>query len=176
MWAVYIPPIRFADDGAPALKRAGNCTSLPYNSRMFAVTLTLMLTEGKIFGFSPMMLTFMGFGVVLVVGICWGIVEDVIGRYHGRNWPTAPAIIDLVSVAFIKDNALSPKADLADFSYKATLTYSYNSPDQQIGEYSRTFSDEEEAQAWVNSYKGETVNVHVDPRDPTRSVLREEDL
>jgi hypothetical protein len=28
------------------------------------------------------------------------------------------------------------------------------------------------ANRWVNSYKGETVRVHVDPRDPARSVLR----
>ena len=37
-------------------------------------------------------------------------------------------------------------------------------------------AQKDEAQAWANSYKGSTVMVHLDPRDPTRSVLREEDL
>jgi hypothetical protein len=60
--------------------------------------------------------------------------------------------------------------------YKATLTYTYNNPEQQMGDYSRDFANEADAKAWANSYKGETVKVHVDPRDPTRSVLRKEDL
>jgi len=42
--------------------------------------------------------------------------------------------------------------------------------------YSRSFGKKEDAEAWAASYKGEAVKVHVDPRDPTRSVLREEDL
>ena len=60
--------------------------------------------------------------------------------------------------------------------YKATLTYTYNNPEQQMGDYSRDCANEADAKAWANSYKGETVKVHVDPRDPTRSVLRKEDL
>jgi hypothetical protein len=35
---------------------------------------------------------------------------------------------------------------------------------------------EEDAHDWTASCKGRTVKVHVDPRDPTHSVLREEDL
>jgi hypothetical protein len=113
---------------------------------------------------------------MFLVAICWGIVEDWIERTHGRNWPTVPAVVEIVSVAFIKDNTLSPKADLDDFYFKATLTYTYNNPEQQMGDYSRDFADEGEANAWANSYKGETVKVHVDPCNPTRSVLRKEDL
>jgi hypothetical protein len=45
-----------------------------------------------------------------------------------------------------------------------------------MGDYSRRFGNEDDAKAWANSYKGETVKVHVDPNDRTRSVLREEDL
>jgi hypothetical protein len=115
-------------------------------------------------------------GAVILVAICWGIVEDWIKRTRGRNWPTVSAVIDVVSVAFIEDDIPSPKADLDDSYYKATLTYTYNNPEQQMGDYSRRFGNKEDAEAWANSYKGETVKVHVDPRDPTRSVLREEDL
>ena len=114
--------------------------------------------------------------VLIFVAVCWGIIEEWIERTRGRNWPTVSAVIDIVSVAHIEDDSLSPKADLDDSSYKATLTYTYNNPEQQMGDYSRSFGDKDEAQAWANSYKGETVKVHVDPRDPTRSVLREEDL
>lgn len=60
--------------------------------------------------------------------------------------------------------------------YKATLTYIYHYPEEQMGDCSREFGSKEYAESWANSYKGETVKVHVDPRDPTRSVLREEDL
>lgn len=112
----------------------------------------------------------------LLGAICWGAVEDVIERFHGRNWPTVSAVIDIVSIAFIPDEVPSPKADLSDSYYLATLTYSYRNPEQQLGDYSRRFGNKSDAEAWANSYKGETVKVHIDPRDPTRSILREEDL
>jgi hypothetical protein len=82
-----------------------------------------------------------------------------------------------VSVAYIEGNPiLSFKASSYNPYYQATLTYIYHYPAQQMGDYSRDFGKKEDAEAWANSYKGETVKVHVDPRDPTRSVLREEDL
>jgi hypothetical protein len=56
------------------------------------------------------------------------------------------------------------------------LTYVYRNPELQMGDYSRRFANEDDAKAWANSYKGETVKVRVDPRDPMRSVLRKEDL
>ena len=89
------------------------------------------------------------------------------------------AAIDIVSVACVEsDMAALPgmKASTNQPYYKATLTYLYKNPEQQMGDYSRRFGNEDDAKTWANSYKGETVTVHVDPRDPTRSVLREEDL
>jgi hypothetical protein len=115
-------------------------------------------------------------GTIMLVGICWQLLDKWIERTRGRNWPTVSAVVDVVSVAFCEDNTPSPKADLSFPYYTATLTYFYRNPEQQTGDYSRRFGDKEEAQAWTNSYKGSTVMVHVDPRDPTRSVLREEAL
>lgn|SRR5579863_3921607 len=117
-------------------------------------------------------------GAIICGAICWGAIEDWYERFHGLNWPTVSAVIDIVSVAFIDDDSLIPpsQASLDSSHYKATLTYTYNNPEQQMGDYSRDFADKDEANAWANSYKGETVKVHVDPRDPTRSVLRKEDL
>lgn len=103
---------------------------------------------------------------------------DWLERARCRNWPKVPALIDLVSVAFIDDDSLLPasKASVADSCYRATLTYTYHHPDEQMGDYSRDFGDKKDAEDWANSYKGETVNVYVDPRDPTHSILRDEDL
>jgi hypothetical protein len=118
------------------------------------------------------------FAAVLLGAICWGAVEDWFEHVHGRNWPTVDAVIDIVSVAFIPDDSLIPPSQpsLDSSHYKATLTYVYHSPEEQMGDYSRDFGNEDDAKAWANSYKCETVKVHVDPRDPARSVLRKEDL
>ena len=119
---------------------------------------------------------FLAAGAIMLVGICWQLLSKWIERTRGRNWGTVSAVVDIVSVAFCEDNTLRLKADLNFPYYLATLTYIYQNPEQQMGEYSRRFGDRDEAQAWANSYKGCTVTVHVDPSDPTRSVLRKEDL
>lgn len=113
-------------------------------------------------------------GAIMLVAICWDVVAALVKRKRGRNWPTVSAVIDVVSVAFIQDNF--PRYALDSSHYEAKLTYVYRYPEEQMGDYKRSFSSEEDATVWANSYKGETVKVHVDPRDPTRSVLREEDL
>jgi hypothetical protein len=115
-------------------------------------------------------------GTILLVAICWGAVEDWIERTRGRNWPTVSAVIDAVGVSVIEGKGISSAAVHYWPSYLATLSYSYRNPEQQKGDYSRSFGSKEDAEAWANSYKGETVKVHVDPRDSARSVLREEDL
>lgn len=92
-------------------------------------------------------------GAVLLVGICWGVVEELIERIRGRNWPTVSAVVDVVSVTFVPDDTPSMRA-YPDLSYYlATLTYAYRNPELQMGDYSRRFGDKDEAQAWANSYK-----------------------
>jgi len=115
-------------------------------------------------------------GTMILVAICWGAVEEWIERTRGRNWPTVSAVIDVVGVTVVEGKGISSAAVHYWPTYLATLTYSYRNPEEQMGDYSREFAKKEDAEAWANSYKGETVKVHVDPRDPTRSVLRKEDL
>ena len=114
-------------------------------------------------------------GVGLLVSICWNTVDVMIKRFYGRNWPTVSAVIDAVGVSLVESKIPSSGAVHNWPSYLA-LTYSYRNREQQMGDYSRQFAKQEDAEAWANSYKGDTVKVHLDPRDPTRSVLREEDL
>jgi hypothetical protein len=138
-----------------------------------SIAVAIMLAGGEVTGFEIKMFL-LAAGSAILVGICWGAVQEWINRSHARNWPTVTAVIDSVSVAFIQDNA--PRYALDSSHYNATLTYTYRDPEKHVGDYSRSFVKKEDAEAWANSYKGETVKVHVDPRDPTRSVLREEDL
>ena len=115
-------------------------------------------------------------GAIMLQGVCQEMFRRWKRRTHGRNWPTVSAVVDVVSVAFIEDEIPSIRA-YPDLSYyQATLTYTYHNPEPQMGDFRKGFGSREEAQSWADSYKGETVKVHVDPRDPTRSVLREEDL
>ncbi len=145
------------------------------------MTITPLLASILVLGGRPLtrfdvVLIALFVGAVMLVGLCWQLLDSWKRRTRGRNWPTVSAVIDIVSVAFIEDDTPGMRA-YPDLSYyKATLTYIYNNPEQQMGDYSKGFGSKEEAQAWADSYKGETIKVHVDPRDPTRSVLREEDL
>jgi hypothetical protein len=116
-------------------------------------------------------------GIAVLVAAGWVIANERIKRIRSRDWPIVPAVVDIVSVAHIEGSSLAFNASSYDPYYQATLTYTYHYPDEQMGEYSRSFGgSKENAEAWANSYKGETIKVRVDPSDPTRSMLREEDL
>jgi hypothetical protein len=114
------------------------------------------------------------FAVVALAAYYWRFFVQWLNGIRGRNWPTVSATIDIVSV--VEQVESTGRGDIV--SYLAMLTYFYRNPELQTGDYSRLFNQEEEAdaQAWANSYKGSTVMVRVDPRDPSRSVLRGNDI
>ena len=114
----------------------------------------------------------LAFACVGVAAFYWRFFVQWLNGIRGRNWTTISAIIDIVSV--VQQTQQTGKGEIV--SYLATLTYFYRNPELQIGEYSRMFDEEEEAKAWTASYKGNTVMVHVDPRDQSHSVLRKEEL
>jgi hypothetical protein len=114
------------------------------------------------------------FAVYAVAPLCWRLFTQRLSGIHGCNWAAVSAVVDVVSVVKqMQDTAYGTTLILG---YLATLTYFYRNPELQTGDYSRMFDDEADAQAWVASYKGRTIMVHVDPRDPSHSVLRKEEL
>ncbi|MEI9969155.1 MAG: DUF3592 domain-containing protein [Terracidiphilus sp.] len=92
---------------------------------------------------------------------------------RGRDWPTVSASVDLVTVIEQTGDTGHGERPIV---YLATLTYFYRNPELQTGDYCRVFSTKEEGDRWAASFKGRNVMVHVDPRDPSRSVLRAEEL
>ena len=103
----------------------------------------------------------------------WPVFVRWSNEKRSRDWPSLPGVIDIVAVA--KEVESAGKGAVV-IKYKALLTYSYHNPDLQTGDYNRSFGVEDDARDWVDSLKGCKVPVYVDPRDPTRSVLRSEDV
>ena len=105
----------------------------------------------------------------------WRFFVQWLEGVRAQSWPTILATIDNVSVAEQVESA--GRSGLVTL-YLVTLTYFYRNPELQAGEYRKLFNAnrKDDAHDWANSYKGKIVTVHVDPRDPTRSVLRKEDL
>jgi hypothetical protein len=103
----------------------------------------------------------------------WPKVVRWSNEKRSRNWPSVSGVIDIAAVA--KDVVAANRAGTV-IRYQAMLTYSYRNPDLQTGDYNRSFSNEDDAKEWADSLKGRKVTVHVNPRDPARSVLREENL
>lgn len=110
--------------------------------------------------------------LIAAAALRWRMFVQWLGEARGRDWTTISAIVDVVSVLPQRSR------DGVIVGYLVTLTYFYRNPDLQVGEHSRLFGrdDKAGAEAWAGSCKGRTVMVHVDPRDPTRSVLRKEEL
>jgi len=103
----------------------------------------------------------------------WRFFVQWLEGIRGLHWAATSALIDVVSV--VEQTAQGRYGEYV-VGYLATLTYFYRNPELQTGDYSRMFNEEADAQAWAASYKGRNVMVHVDPRDPSNSVLRKEEL
>lgn len=117
----------------------------------------------------PFLATFVG---VSLAATYWRFFIQRLKGIRAREWQSISALIDIVSVA--KQVEQTGKGEI--ITYLASLTYFYRNHDLQTGDFCRLFDDETEAQAWADSYKGKSVLVHIDPRDPSNSVLRKEDL
>ena len=103
----------------------------------------------------------------------WRFFLQWFNGMRGRDWLSVSAVIDVVSV--VKQTEQGRYGETI-IGYLATLTYFYRNPELQMGEFSQMFDSEEEAKSWMDSYKGRSVMVHVNPRDPTVSVLRKEEM
>ncbi len=86
-----------------------------------------------------------------------------------QSWLSVPATVDVVCVTEREESERK-------FRFAATLTYFYNSPGLQMGEYEREFSQKAAAEQWVNQFKGCQVIAHVNPMDTTDSCLLDSDL
>ena len=114
--------------------------------------------------------------VLVVIGSTvssWQFIAQRWAGYRGRNWPAVSALVDLVSVQR-REEYRSRGGPI--ITWVALLTYVYRNPDLQTGDYDRSFGNQDEANDWANALKGCTVTVHVDPKDPSHSVLRKADL
>ena len=109
--------------------------------------------------------------LIAVVATKWRALAQSLQDFRSKDWPTLSATVDLVDVMAQSEG---PRGQ--GTSYLAMLTYVYHNPALQTGDYSRKFFDKDEAETWANSYKGSSVTVHVDPKDPARSVLQKKDL
>ena len=64
---------------------------------------TYVLAGGQLTHFEVILILLFA-GAVMLVGLCWQLLDNWKKRTHGRNWPTVSAVVDVVSVAFIEDD------------------------------------------------------------------------
>jgi hypothetical protein len=116
---------------------------------------------------------FLAIIAISIMARYWRFFVQWLNGIRGRDWAMVSAVIDVVTV--VKQTEQTRYGERI-IGYLATLTYFYQNPELQTGDYSRMIDEEDDAKAWAESYKGRTVMVHVDPRDPSNSVLRKEEL
>lgn len=137
---------------------------------MFQLACFIVRGSANDWYFFPILVVSMG---VSVAARYWRFVLQWLNGIRGRDWARISAVIDVVSV--VKQTEQRRGGEYV-VGYLATLTYFYRNPELQMGEYSRLLDEEDDANSWAESYKGRTVMVNVDPRNPANSVLRKEEL
>ena len=98
-------------------------------------------------------------------GISWPVFAAMVGTYSlwlrkrkpraearvkmraAQDWLSVPATIDVVCVTEREESERK-------FRFAATLTYFYNNPDLQMGEYEREFPQKAAAEQCANQFKG----------------------
>lgn len=81
----------------------------------------LILAGGPITRFEIILIS-LAVAAVMLVAVCWQMLDHWIERTRGRNWPTVSAVVDIVSVACIEDDTPGMKAYPDLSNYQATLT------------------------------------------------------
>lgn len=95
-------------------------------------------------------------------------------RQIAKNWPTVEGC---AIYAHVMNAVLENKPE----SYSASFTYYFSlnkngETEYYSGEFSRLFSEEEQAQEWLNSLKERKIPVHYQPDDPNVSAVLFDDL
>ncbi|HTW47535.1 MAG TPA: hypothetical protein VMD92_06290, partial [Acidobacteriaceae bacterium] len=73
-------------------------------------------------------------GIVAVVATKWRFITQRLQGKRGAEWPTVPAIIDIVNVVEQRGGKGG-----GIVGYLAMLTYFYRNPELQTGEFCRMF-------------------------------------
>jgi hypothetical protein len=97
----------------------------------------------------------------------WKAYRERARKKAALNWPIVTATIEVPEV--LQNVTVEDK-------YIVALTYFYRNPELQMGEFRRSFPTKDHAKQWAGQFKGRSVPVHVNPNDPTDSVLLDRDV
>jgi len=115
--------------------------------------------------------------ILLVLGLLLSIKQwpEWFRRARSTHWPVALGTIEGGEVSTIRGR--SGRTYRATETATAKLGYSYQlNGTYYSGYYTATFNDEQTAWSYVDSLKGQAVQVSYNPRSPAVSVLRRQRL
>lgn len=92
-------------------------------------------------------------------------------RVRSAHWPTIPGTIESGGVSTLRTRSRYWDREIEIAT--AQLSYSYRLDTYYAGYHTKEFNDEQKAWSFVDSLKGQTVQVSYNPRKPDVSVLRQ---